>query len=257
MAKINYKVFIAIMISLFYASTCFADYEIGLGKAEMDLFLKGAGLNGYGEFCNRVFDQRSKLYSRSLLIKSIDSDSMVLFINCELGNISHSIKSTLFDTLSIMGYNELSERNTMITATHTHSAPGGYHHYAFYNFSHPGFQEDILREIVKGIVKSIQTAFSNLRPAEIYFNEGHFKVENSVAYNRSIKAFNRNFPKSERVNRKKTALALDSTMYVLKFIDKEGRSFGLLNWFGVHATGIGNGESINFIRQQRVCGELF
>ena len=45
----------------------------------------------------------------------------------------------------------------MLTATHTHSGPGGYSHYLLYNLSIPGFVAPVHQAIVDGIVAMART----------------------------------------------------------------------------------------------------
>ena len=58
----------------------------------------------------------------------------------------------------------------MITATHTHSAPGGFLQYATFSLV-GGFDDDTVACLVKGIVRSIRMAHSRIRPARVYFSE--------------------------------------------------------------------------------------
>ena len=52
----------------------------------------------------------------------------------------------------------------MITATHTHSAPGGFLQYATFSLT-SGFSEESVGAQVKGIVRSIRAAHKKMRPA--------------------------------------------------------------------------------------------
>ena len=58
----------------------------------------------------------------------------------------------------------------MLTATHTHSAPGGFLQYATFSVFQ-GFAEDSVAAQVKGIVRSIRVAHNKIQPARIYFSE--------------------------------------------------------------------------------------
>ena len=58
----------------------------------------------------------------------------------------------------------------MITATHTHSAPGGFLQYATFSLT-SGFSEESVGAQVKGIVRSIRAAHKKMRPARVYFSE--------------------------------------------------------------------------------------
>ena len=58
----------------------------------------------------------------------------------------------------------------MITATHTHSAPGGFLQYATFSLT-GGFAEDCVSAQVRGIVRSIRVAHNKIQPARVYFSE--------------------------------------------------------------------------------------
>ena len=58
----------------------------------------------------------------------------------------------------------------MITATHTHSGPGGFLQYATFSLT-GGFAEDSVAAQVDGIVRSIRVAHRKIQPAKVYFSE--------------------------------------------------------------------------------------
>ena len=64
----------------------------------------------------------------------------------------------------------------MLTATHTHSAPGGYLQYATFSLT-GGFAEDSVAAQVKGIVRSIRVAHSKIQPTRVYFSEDRVVIQ--------------------------------------------------------------------------------
>ncbi|MCA9695258.1 MAG: neutral/alkaline non-lysosomal ceramidase N-terminal domain-containing protein, partial [Myxococcales bacterium] len=127
----------------------------------------------------------------------------------------------------------------MLCAQHTHSGPGGYSHHAFYNFTIPGFVPEVLETIVAGVVEAIVAAHARRAPTTLRRAAGSFAPEIEVAFNRSLPAYNANedvtpVPPSE------ANLAVDRTMELLRFDDRDGRPIGAISWFGVHATSLSN-----------------
>ena len=219
-------------------------WQIGTGKAKMDVFRTGIGMMGYGQDHNIVHAQESPLYSRALVFKD-ESGKKIVFVNIEACFVSISVKRGVVKRL-MRQHKELQYffDNVMITAQHTHSAPGGYSHYGFYNLSVPGFVPEVYEGMVSGIVKSILEAENNLKPAKAKLAFGHFDTQIEVAFNRSMKAFNSN-PEVDPVAEHESNLAVDRQLCMLRIEDDIGMPFSALNWFGVHATSVsGNNHKI-------------
>lgn len=81
-----------------------------------------------------------------------------------------------------------------MSATHTHSGPGGYIQYVLYGITTLGFNQMNFDTIVQGIVHSIQKAHENLKPGKIFINKGELLNSN---INRSPTAYQEN-PEEER-----------------------------------------------------------
>lgn len=84
--------------------------------------------------------------------------------------------------------------NVMISATHTHSAPGGYLMHTLFDISTFGFCKQTFDAITSGIVKSISKAHQNLQKGKLYLTKGEVL---NVNINRSPNAYEAN-PKEER-----------------------------------------------------------
>jgi neutral ceramidase len=125
-----------------------------------------------------------------------------------------------------------SERNILLSATHTHGGPGGYSGYFLYDFTINGFIKRHFETIVNGIYMSILNAHNNLEPGKILVNEG--KLE-GVGGNRAEEAYNNN-PAAERAQYDGNT---DKTFTLLKFVNDQGEEIGMVNWFAVHTDSIG------------------
>lgn len=215
-------------------------FELGTGKYEITAFKKGIGMMGYGMHFNTVEAIETHLSARAFVIKDPSSSKKIVFVNAEMCFITISVKSGVVKKLQEkypqFGY---TSDNVMLTAQHTHSAPGGYSHYGFFNLSIPGFVPEVYQTIVNGIVASIVQAESCIQPANIYLNTGVFEPDLEVAFNRSIKAYNAN-PEISKIDENKTHLAVDREMTLLRMDGLNGEKIGMVNWFGVHTTNISN-----------------
>lgn len=219
----------------------FGQWDVGRGKAKMEIFEPGVGMYGYGEFNNRVESESTPLYARSLIIRHSQTGQMVVFVSCELAFITQAIKDSVVSQLQKkMPSSGFADENMMLTATHTHSAPGGYFKYALYNWTVVGFHQRLLSRIVDAVVASVLQARANLQPGILTYHEGTFDPGAKVAYNRSIKSYNKNPEVVNKVSRRQTHLGQDSVMRGLKVSDAQNNQLAFINWFGVHATAIGN-----------------
>lgn len=215
-------------------------WEIGASKKDITCFIKGVGMFGYGMHFHRAKDIETRLYARAFTFKDTVHGSKCAYVCAEIMSCTTAVRKGVIKKLQEefkeLGY---TAANVMIAGTHTHSAPGGYSHYAFYNITIPGFVPKVYETIVNGIVDAIIEADRNMRPGKIYFDTGEFPPETDVAFNRSVKAYNAN-PEVNAIEEKNKHLAVHRKMYLLRMDDMEGNPIGSINWFGVHTTSVGN-----------------
>jgi len=124
------------------------------------------------------------------------------------------------------------EKNVLLNATHTHSGPGGYSHYALYNFTILGFIKENFDCIVDGIYRSIEKAHLNLEPGYIKINSGEL---DGVTINRSPQAYLNN----SAAERAKYLHDVDRVITVIKFESLSGEELGIISWFPIHCTSMG------------------
>ena len=135
-----------------------------------------------------------------------------------------------------------SEKNVCVSATHTHSAVGGFSHYFLYNVPNKGFIKDSFFAVTRGVVESIRKAHRNLEIGRIRISEGSL---DNAGWNRAEGAYNNN-PQWER---EEYATRTDDSMVLLKFEGKSGTPLGMVNWYAVHPDTVGpentliNGDS--------------
>ena len=125
--------------------------------------------------------------------------------------------------------------NVLISATHNHSAAGGFLQYFSYLASSLGFVDDTFQAYRRGIVKSIVRAHESARPDRVYLTAGELR---DASVNRSPTAYALN-PAEERalydddVDREFTQLVVLSA-------DDDGAPIGAINWFAVHGVSMLN-----------------
>jgi len=224
-------------------------YQVGVAKVDITKFKLGVGMLGYGMFQNIVKGVETNLFARAVVIDDPSAEKKVALVNAEICFITVAIKRGVMKKLgrkhAELGF---SEDSVMLTAQHTHSAPGGYSHYGLYNMSIPGFVPEVYQKVVDGIVAAIVAANQALQLATIKLSSGHIKPDKQVAFNRSIKAYNRNPEVKKKISEKAANEAVDTRMLLMRFDDAEGNLLGTWNWFGVHTTNI---SSDNY----RICSD--
>ncbi|MGL5405010.1 MAG: neutral/alkaline non-lysosomal ceramidase N-terminal domain-containing protein, partial [Acinetobacter sp.] len=166
-------------------------YQVGWDKQEIQITPKGYAMFGYGQWSHRAYEKRTALYARSFSI--VDQQQHRLIICClDLGCITHAMRSQSVKRLQYILESHFDENQLVLMATHTHSGPGGCAHEALYNMPTPGFVPEHLNAVVDAIVLSIQTAIEHEQDTEIFLTSQRFANDTPVAWNRSIKAYNRN-----------------------------------------------------------------
>lgn len=207
-------------------------YLVGAGIYDITGPAAEVGMMGFAESAQKTEGIYMRLWSRAYIIG--DASKRVVFVSADLGMIFQSIKQAVSKKIALDS--ELSpyynEANVLLSATHTHSGPGGYSHYFLYNATTAGFIKENYDVIVDGIYRSIKLAHQNLVPGNVYINQGNLT---DASMNRSPVAYDKN-PVSER---NYYASNVDQTMTLLKLVAADGRELGMVNWFAVHPTNVG------------------
>ena len=212
-------------------------YQVGWDKQEIKIKAQGYAMFGFGNWHHRAHEARTALYARSFSILA-EQKNRLIFCCLDLGCITYAMRSQAVARLKQIYATDFDETQLVLMATHTHSAPGGCGYEALYNMPTPGFVPEHLNAIVDAIVSSIQNAIQNEQATEIVQTTQLFANETPVAWNRSIKSYNRNPDVSKRTD-KETHLALNREMQLIGFY-REQKLQAFISLFGVHATCLSN-----------------
>src|SRR6266536_2430673 len=120
--------------------------------------------------------------ARAFVFVDQASGKRVAIVNTDLQGVFQSVQQAVLKRLAARYGDRYTERNTLISATHTHDGPGGHSHYALYNITVLGFQEKTFNAIVDGIVEAIVQADENTQPGTL--NLGRSTLTNA-SVNRS------------------------------------------------------------------------
>ena len=191
---------------------------------------------GYGMFFHTM-QEKGTLYMRAFVLDN--GATKFAFVNAELAFITLSVQQGVVNKLQAE-YPQLgfTTTNLMLTAQHTHSAPGGYSYYPLYNMPTPGFSEYIYTTIVERMVEAIVQADANKQPGNIRLGSGEFALDKEVAFQRSRAAYNLNPDIPKQIGENELHLGVNREMVMLNFETENGTPVGSVNWFAVHTTSL-------------------
>lgn len=204
----------------------------GCGIADITGEAAGCGMLGYAKARQQTSGIHIRLRSRAfVLVDAATSRRTLLSVN-DLPMVFESVRSEVLRRLSDRHGDAYHEGNVLITATHTHSAPGGYSYHRLYNTNTGGFRPLTFEAIVEGIVEAAERAHRDVSPAELVL--GHAELLDASS-NRSPEAFDRN-PAAERALFPGRVDAQSSTLGIVR----GGQLAGAVNFFATHGTSMTN-----------------
>ncbi|QFU90750.1 neutral/alkaline ceramidase [Amycolatopsis sp. YIM 10] len=209
-------------------------YRIGIGIADVTGPAAENGMMGYSMPQQQTAGIHQRTRARAYVID--DGTKRIAFVNADLGAIFQSVHQAVLAELAKAYGNLYTDQNVLLNATHTHAGCGGYSHYAAYNLSILGFQEQTFDAVVDGIVEAIKAAHEDLRPGTISLGRGELT---DASANRSRTAFELN-PAADKAF---FPLSIDPAMTVLR-LTQQGRDTGAICWFATHGTSMTNGNKL-------------
>jgi neutral ceramidase len=203
-------------------------YLIGRGLTDITLPVYGVPILGFVRADQFSEGLHQRQYARAFVVADAADASRVTIVICDLAFPTHTLKCAVLERLRERLGNRYDYANLVLACTHTHAAPGGYHHH----FSASGlggpFYPQCFRALTEGIAEAVLAADADRKPGRILFAQG--EVE-GAGVNRSRVAYMNN-PAAERG---RYQCDVDTTMTLLKFVRADG-VIGTLNWFPVHGT---------------------
>ncbi|NUR94832.1 MAG: neutral/alkaline ceramidase [Kribbellaceae bacterium] len=206
----------------------------GCGIADITGEPADTGMLGYGKSWQRSDGIHLRLRSRAFVVAS--GGSRVLLVVNDLPMVFDSVRRALLGRLQRSYGTLYDEQNTMVTATHTHCAPGGYSHHRLYHSNTGGFRPKTFGAIVDGMTEAVVRAHDDLAPAVLTLSHD---VLPDASANRSKVAFDNN----PAADRDWFPDAVDPQTTLLR-IDRDGVPVAAINWFGVHNTSMTNANTL-------------
>ncbi|OBZ83868.1 Neutral ceramidase B [Choanephora cucurbitarum] len=208
-------------------------YRLGTGISDITGPVTQVMLMGYAVLGQTGQGVLQRLWSRAFIVEDKDKNRIV-FVNTDTQSMGDIVKKRVVEKLQAqLGSSLYTEKNVMLSSTHSHSGMGGYLQYTLYEFATLGWIEETVRPMVDGIVESILKAHDNLEDGSIMLSQGELLDTN---INRSPQSYLMN-PKKERSQYQHD---VDKTMTVLSFRNQAGDDMGLISWFAVHGVSVNN-----------------
>ncbi|MFE8605445.1 neutral/alkaline ceramidase [Archangium violaceum] len=208
-------------------------FQVGAGLYDITGPAAEIGMMGYAMVDQKTAGIHQRLRSRAFVVASPCNGKRAVFVSADLGQLYQGVRQQVVEKLRARYGTLYTDDNVLLSATHTHSGPGGHSHYALYNLTILGYDKQGFDAIVDGIFQSIVRAHDNLAPGTIRVASGDLL---DASINRSPGAYLRN-PATERAQ---YAHDTDKRMTLLRLQADDGQEVGLINWFAVHATSMGN-----------------
>ncbi|XP_076681522.1 neutral ceramidase [Andrena cerasifolii] len=208
-----------------------ASYSIGVGRADTTGPTAEVVFMGYAKIDQKGSGLHLRTFSRAFIID--DGEQRFVFVSVDSAMMGNGVRESVLDNLQKQFGNIYTEKNLMISGTHSHSTPGGFMLDLLFDITAFGFVQETFDALVKGITKSIERAHDSIVPGRIFVRHGEVLGAN---INRSPLAYLNN-PKSERDRYKHN---VDKVLTQMQFIGADDKPLGVINWFAVHPTSMNN-----------------
>ncbi len=236
---------------LFLHTSCFASYLIGAGTGDVTGPAAEVGMMGYAKLDQKTNGIHTRLHSRAFVFVDTVTEKRVVFVSADLGHIFQAVKRDVVIKLQEKFGNLYTDENVMLSATHTHSGPGGYGHEILFNITTLGFISENYNVIVNGIFDSIVMAHNNLQSGEVFINRGELT---NVSKNRSLTAYQNN-PENEKAQ---YSYPFETRMTLLRLQGHEnGNAIGTVNWFSLHGVSMSNLNTLISADNKGYASSLF
>lgn len=225
------------------------DFRFGAGRHDITGPVANTGGAGWEDPVQVFGGLHTRQYARAFVIGAPCGGGRVVFVSADIGLMFGAVRQGVLagiaaDPVLAAAY---PPSHVMLSATHTHSGPAGYSHYDAPNLLHLGFDQLVLDTIVDGIVQAIRRAHDNIeahpQAANILLADGELLNTN---INRSKPAFAMNSEDERRqfLNSRGEEVQVNKRFLQLSLVRGNGSAVGVINWFGVHPTTVGQAQTL-------------
>lgn len=218
--------------------------HVGAAQRDITCLIPGIAMMGWAMHFATAEKVEAPLFARAFYFREPAAGTAAAVVLIDYAFVTLNIRKAVLKRLAEnhpqLG---LTEHTLMLTANHTHSAPGGHSEYPLYNLVAAGFSFPLFETIVAGVMEAIVEAAANARPAELRWGTADFAEDTPVAFNRAWEAHsaNRDTENFDYANRH---LAVERTLRLLRMDSTDGTPIGQMNWFAVHTTSVHSDQHV-------------
>ncbi len=174
----------------------------------------------------------TRQWARTVVVAEPQGKGRVAMVVADIAFPTHTLKIDVVDRVQKVLGDLYRYDNIIVSGTHTHGAPGEFHHALAGSPVGGRFCEPYYEALAEGISKSIIEAHRDLQPGNVFVAQG--EVADAGA-NRSMPAYLEN-PAEERAQYQSDT---DKMMTLLSLVGRQG-PVAEVNWFAVHPTSMTN-----------------
>ncbi len=193
-----------------------------------------AGYCDFEQLGNGIFMRQ---WARAFIIKDRRTGKNIVMAVADIPLMSSGVYAEVIDRLKKKYGDVYNEKNVAISATHTHSGPGGYFRtYALNIFAGMTFHQGNFDTIVDGVYEAIAKAHENLQPGRVFFNSGEFSPDRfkRISRQRSEEAYVLNRDAEEYLLPNGDLDDTNRTLSQLRLVSHDGTEIGMYNWAPIH-----------------------
>lgn len=199
----------------------------------------GSEMLGWANSKNLIDGIAMPLACRAVVLEDPRDGRTLAMVSCEILFITQSIRDAVLERMSeVIPEACFRDSNLFLTATHTHSGPGGFSYDLMYTLPTPGFRAAVWETLVGGICAAVVEAWRRRRPSTLHIVRDAVPAGEPVAFNRSIEAFNKNPDAPIKAAEETRNLAVNRDMTLLWFRGTDGVPIAAWNFFAVHCTSV-------------------
>src|SRR4051794_33027181 len=164
-------------------------YLIGRSVADITLPVVGVPMLGFVRPDQVSEGLHQRQYARAFVVADAADTSRVAVVTCDLAFPTHTLTLAVLERLRAKVGDRYGYANLILACTHTHAAPGGYHHHLSAGGLGGAFYRQCFDALTDGIAEAVVAADADLKPGRILFAQG--EVDGAGA-NRSRVAYMNN-----------------------------------------------------------------
>merc|ERR1719153_700686 len=103
-----------------------AGYNVGVGRADITGPAAEIGMMGYAKQGQNTRGIHTRNFARAFIVEDVETETRVVFVSCDTAMMGQLVKLGVLAESEAVYSGMYSEKNLVLSATHTHSGPAGF-----------------------------------------------------------------------------------------------------------------------------------